>query len=224
MNQQSGPQDPLVRSYLTLRKAVGIIGCALPIVLVFGLMFLKGLGIQHSISAYYHTDMRNVFVGSLCAIGIFLMSCRGYDWKDGVAGIFACVCAIGVALFPMAPEVSSTPVKEHIGWAHWTFAALLFATLAIFCIFLFTKTGPENRPTRKKVQRNRVYYVCGGAIVVSIVLIPLVTKTSLKDVIQCPTAVFWLESLAVEAFGFAWLIKGETFLKDEEAPTQTLDA
>jgi hypothetical protein len=217
MNQQSGPQDPLVRSYLTLRKAVGIIGCALPIVLVFGLMFLKGLGIQHSISAYYHTDMRNVFVGSLCAIGIFLMSCRGYDGKDEVAGIFACVCAIGVALFPMAPEVSSTPVKEHIGWAHWTFAALLFAMLACFCIFLFTKTGPENRPTHKKVQRNRVYYFCGGAIVVSIVLIPLVTKTALKDVIQCPTAVFWLESLAVEAFGFAWLIKGETFLKDEKS-------
>ncbi len=79
MNQQSGPQDSLVLSYLTLRKAVGIIGCALPFVLVIGTAVLQGSGIQASISGYYYTDMRNVFVGSLCAIGIFLMSCRGYS-------------------------------------------------------------------------------------------------------------------------------------------------
>jgi hypothetical protein len=215
MNQQTGPQDPLVRSYLTLRKAVGIIGCALPIVLAFGLMILKGFGIQDSISAYYYTEMRNVFVGSLCAIGIFLMSCRGYDRKDENAGICACVFAIGVALFPMAPEGTSTPVEKWIGWAHWTFAALLFLTLAYFCLKLFTKTAADGAPTLQKLQRNRVYRFCGGAILVSIALIPLVTHTALKDLIQCPTAEFWLESLAVEAFGFAWLIKGETFLKDQ---------
>lgn len=29
---------------------------------------------------------------------------------------------------------------------------------------------------------------------------------------------FWLEVVAVEAFGFAWLIKGETLFKDKVVP------
>src|SRR5207245_4583836 len=78
MNQQRGTEDTLVLSYLELRKAVGIIGFALPFALAFGKILLQGRGIQSSISGYYYTDMRNVFVGSLCAIGVFLMSCRGY--------------------------------------------------------------------------------------------------------------------------------------------------
>ncbi|HET8922593.1 MAG TPA: hypothetical protein VFN26_06305 [Candidatus Acidoferrum sp.] len=80
-----------------MRKAVGIIGVALPFALAFGKMLLQGSGLQPSISAYYYTDMRNVFVGSLCAIGVFLLSCKGYDWRDEAAGIAACVFAVGVA-------------------------------------------------------------------------------------------------------------------------------
>ena len=48
MNQQSGPQDSLVLSYLDLRKAVGIIGFALPFVLALGKILLQGHGIQSS--------------------------------------------------------------------------------------------------------------------------------------------------------------------------------
>src|SRR6267378_5672793 len=108
MNRPSGPNGSLVLSYLGLRKAVGIIGSALPFVLAFGKMLLEGPGIQDSISGYYYTDMRNVFVGSLCAIGVFLMSCRGYDRKDEIAGYLACVFAIGVALFPTTQAIAKT--------------------------------------------------------------------------------------------------------------------
>ena len=76
MNRPSGPNGSLVLSYLGLRKAVGIIGTALPFVLAFGKILLEGPGIQNSISSYYHTGMRDVFVGSLCAIAGFLMSRR----------------------------------------------------------------------------------------------------------------------------------------------------
>jgi hypothetical protein len=74
--------DPRVRSYLTLRKAIGIVGFALPIVIMIGKMILQGPGIQHSVSGYYYTVMRDVLVGSLCAIGVFLWSYRGYDDPD----------------------------------------------------------------------------------------------------------------------------------------------
>jgi hypothetical protein len=218
MNQQSGPQDPLVRSYLTLRKAVGIIGCALPFVLVFGKMLSQGPGIQDSISCYYYTDMRNVFVGSLCAIGIFLMSTRGYDWRDQLAGILACVFAIGVAFFPTTPCTCATSGHHLIGTLHFTFAALLFLTLAYFSIFLFTETDPSKTPTRRKKQRNKVYLACGWIIIACIIVMAAVELTSLKSYVEWLSPVFWLESTAIVAFGVSWLTKGETILKDEETP------
>ncbi len=213
MNQQSGPQGFLVLSYLDLRKAVGIIGFALPFVLAFGKIVLQGPGIQSSISGYYYTDMRNVFVGSLCAIGVFLMSTRGYDRKDEIAGILACVFAVGVALFPTTPDVGATPQDRHIGVLHLSFVALLFLTLAYFSLALFTKTASD-KPTPRKLQRNTVYRVCGYTILASILLIVIVALPAVKSLVERLVPVFWLESVAVVAFGVSWLVKGETILKD----------
>lgn len=217
MNQESGPQDPLVISYLSLRKAVGIIGFALPFVLAFGKMILQGPGIIASISGYYYSDMRNVFVGSLCAIGIFLMSTRGYDRKDQIAGYLGCIFAIGVALFPTTPDVGATSQQKVIGTVHLSCAGLLFLTLAYFSIALFTKTSPENNPTRRKLQRNIVYRVCGYTILACILFMFVVSLPAVGTLTNRLDPVFWLESLAVVAFGVSWLTKGETILKDEEA-------
>jgi hypothetical protein len=214
MNQRSGPQDSLVLSYLGLRKAVGIIGFALPFVLAFGKILLQGPGIQSSVSGYYYTDMRNLFVGSLCAIGVFLMSTRGYEQKDEIAGRLACVFAIGVALFPTTPYMGATPRDNLIGTLHWSFAALLFLTLAYFSLALFTKTAPDKNPTRRKLQRNTVYRICGYSILGSIFFIVLVELPPVETLVERFTPVFWLESLAVVAFGVSWLTKGETILKD----------
>jgi hypothetical protein len=216
MNQQSGPQD-LVLDYLSLRKAVGIIGFALPAVLAFGKMLLQGPGIQHSISSYYYTDLRNVFVGSLCAIGVFLMSATGYDKRDAIAGYVASVFAIGVALLPTTPDTSATPQDKIVGVLHLTFATLLFLTFAFFCFKLFTLTA--GNPTRRKLMRNKVYRVCGAIILACILLIAAVKLTPLGKAVAQLEPVFWLEAVAVMAFGVAWLIKGEAILKDEETAT-----
>jgi len=63
----------LTYSYLALRKAVGWIGMLLPFVLMCGvsLIFKSDIKLQN-ISMYYYTGMRDVFVGALCAIGLFL--------------------------------------------------------------------------------------------------------------------------------------------------------
>ena len=216
VNQQSSSESFLVLSYLELRKAVGIIGFALPFVLIFGKMLLQGPGIQSSISGYYYTDMRNVFVGSLCAIGVFLMSTRGYDRNDEIAGILACAFAVGVALFPTTPDVGATSQDQLIGKVHLSFAALLFLTFAYFSIVLFTKTAPDKIPTPRKLQRNMVYRTCGYTILASILLIVVVALPPIKSLVERLTPVFWLESLAVLAFGVSWLVKGETILKDQE--------
>jgi hypothetical protein len=216
MNEQSGPQDPLVLSYLGLRKAVGIIGFALPFVLVLGKFILQGWGIESSMSSYYYTDVGNVFVGSLCAIGVFLLSTRGYDRQDEIAGILACAFAVGVALFPTTPDSNASPAQSRIGAVHLTFAALLFLTLSYFSLVLFTKTAPGGAPTPKKLQRNIVYKVCGYTMLVCILLMAMVAIPALHAVVGRLSPRFWLESVAVVAFGTAWLVKGETILKDDD--------
>jgi hypothetical protein len=119
-------KNPIVLSYLALRRAVGSVALGLPFALAIPWWVLKNHIIQSSISGYYYTGMRNLFVGSLCAISMFMLCSRGYDLKDEVAGMFSAFCALGVAFFPTAPDFGSTERQYDIGTAHYVFAALLF--------------------------------------------------------------------------------------------------
>ena len=215
MPQEASSNGSHVLSYLGLRKAIGIIGTALPFVLAFGKMLLEGPGIQSSISSYYYTGMRDVFVGSLCAIAVFMMSYRGYERKDHIAGILACVFALGVALFPTTPDVNPAPGDKIIGVLHLLFAACFFLTLAFFSLVLFRKTDPTRTPTRRKLHRNAVYTVCGYAMLACLVLVVAVAFLSSGSPVKRLDPVFWLESAAVVAFGVSWLTKGEAILWDE---------
>ncbi len=205
----------LVIGYLTLRKAIGLLGTALPFVLSLGAFLLSQTGIQSSMSSYYHSSMRDVFVGTLCAIGVFMISYRGYERQDDVAGDLACIFAVGVALFPTALR-GDLPL-EIIGALHLLSAGLFFSTLAYFSLCLFTKTDPTKTPTPQKLQRNKVYRVCGYTLVASIVLIALVMSlpSALKQALSPYHPVYWLESLGVVAFGISWLTKGEAMLGDK---------
>lgn len=210
--------NPVVLSYLALRKAVGCVALGLPFVLAIPWWFLRDPHmLQSSISAYYYTGMRNLFVGSLCAISMFMLCCRGYDLKDEIAGIFSSICALGVAFFPTTPDGPTTQFQGEIGTVHYVFAALLFLTLAYFCLRLFKMSAEGKTVTRKKLQRNRVYTVCGYAILASILLIAIFKACHFQHVIGPLSPGIFFETTALIAFGFAWLIKGETFLKDENS-------
>jgi hypothetical protein len=205
-------QSSLVVSYLTLRRAVGVIGLALPPVLAVGGLLLDGSGLQPSISDYYYTSMRNVLVGSLCAIAVFLGSYR-YGRPDAVAGSVAAVAALGVALFPVT-RAGDPGGLNAVGVVHLVSAATFFLTLAWFCLVLFTRTHPDRPPTRRKLQRNVVYRVSGVTILVSMALAVVVELLPEEGWVVTTHPVFWLESLADVAFGIAWFVKGETILTD----------
>jgi hypothetical protein len=205
------PSDTLVHSYLYLRRAIGLIGLGLPAVLIIGKLIVQGGGLQDSISSYFYTDMRGVFVGSMCAVGAFLLSYRGYDVIDDVAGNLAGVAAIGVALFPTAPgDPSSTAVV--IGVMHLVFASIFFLTISFFAIFLFRRTS-EMGPTERKLQRNRLYLTCGVVIIACLLAIAGVHQF-LAGVTAGLHPELWLETIAVMSFGVAWLTKGEAILGD----------
>jgi hypothetical protein len=206
-------QRSLVLSYLGLRKGIGIIGMLLPFVLVIGKWMLQGPELLDTVSASYYTVMRDVFVGSLCAIAVFLISYR-YARQDDIAGDVAGISAIGVALFPAAPA-NPTGQQMAIGVVHTVSAAVFYLTLAYFALVLFRKTDPTKPPTRRKLQRNRVYLACGIGILLCLALIVTVSFLPGTEWLKQHHIYFWLEALAVEFFGVAWFVKGETILKDD---------
>ena len=216
------PNQQLVISYLTLRKAVGVLGILLPVVMAIGLPVLsKCICIQDSISDYYYTKMGNFMVGTLCAVGLFLFSYKGYGRRDTIASKLACVFAIGVAFFPTSgPDSSSICNFIHrnsssfVSSVHDVSAALFFLTLAYFSLFLFTKSS--GNPTKQKLTRNKIYKVCGYTILLCILLLFLYFKIPwLQSGLKDYKPVFILETIALWAFGFSWLTKGEFILKDE---------
>jgi hypothetical protein len=98
---KSTTKNPALISFMTLRKAVGSLGIALPFV-VWGGSFLFGNcdGIKPTISDYYYTNMREIFVGILCAISLFLFTYKGYSKLDNWSANVAAIFALGIALFP----------------------------------------------------------------------------------------------------------------------------
>jgi hypothetical protein len=214
MRQPQEINNTLVLSYLDLRKSVGVIGTLLPFVVSIGKALLDGPGLLPSVSHYYYSVMGDVFVGSMCAIGVSLWSYRGYDWRDAVAATIAALSAIGVALCPIAPDAGATASQIKIGNIHIAFAAAFFLTLAYFALVLFRKTRPDAAPTHMKLVRNKVYTVCGYAILMAIALIAAVYLLPADSRIGALSPIFWLESLACVAFGISWFVKGEAILKD----------
>ncbi len=218
MNRLLEAQNALVFSYLTLRRAIGIVGIALPFVVALGAVIVFQTGLQGSISGYYHTGMRDVFVGSLWVAGFFLLAYKGYGPIDDLAGNFGCLFAVGISLFPTAPALPAS-TSTWISVVHLVFGALFFLTLIFFSLYLFTKTDPRGQPTPEKLKRNLVYQICGYTMAVCLLLIlvyfllPKASAASLKTL----NPVFWLETVALLAFGVSWLTKGEALLKDQGA-------
>lgn len=208
----------LVVSYLLLRKSVGCLGMLLPFVLIIGGSLLFGLSVQDTVSDYYHTGMRDVFVGTLCAMGVFLYSYNGYSRKDNRAGNLASLFVIATALFPTTP-IAPSPLAATLGKIHVISAVSYFLTLAYFSLILFTKTDPLQPPTPQKLKRNKVYRICGYTILGAIALIALylfTTSQATREVIsESFDPIFWLESVAIFAFGISWYVKGEGLLKDK---------
>ncbi|WP_414945392.1 DUF998 domain-containing protein [Amycolatopsis sp. cmx-11-32] len=210
--------DNLVHNYLFLRRAIGFLGIGLPFVLIFGKLAVDGGGLLNSISGYYYSGMRDVWVGIMCAIGVFLLSYRGYGRIDDIAGNIAAVAAVGVALFPTTPS-NGDRTDEIIGLLHLASASVFFLTLTFFCIVLFTKSDKEI-PGARKLERNRLYVASGVIMLVCLALIVLCGLV-FDDMTKALYPALWLESVAILAFGVAWLAKGGTLLPDKTAKAGT---
>ena len=225
MLPHSTSTNPAVLSYYTMRRVVGILALALPFALAAGSILTDLLISSHlphpllkrSISDYYYTPMRDLYVGSLCAIATFLACSRGYDLHDEIAGYVAGACASGVALFPSFNPHSShfTQLDFAIGLIHTAFAALMFLVLSYICIFRFRKSAPGRRLTPGKRHRNRIYQGSGLVMIVCIIAMVAITIRAVIAERHPSHWLFWSETVALCAFGLAWLTKGEGIMRDK---------
>lgn len=218
MATKTGRKDPQIISFQTLRKAVGWLGVSLPPAMVTGnYLFRNCTRIQDSVSHYYYTVTGDLFVGVLCAVALFLFAYKGYDARDRIATFAAGFFALCIALFPTNNNSSDSCAVIHLPdhdirrLIHYTSAALFFVVLAGISLFLFTRS--KGTKTREKKIRNRVYRACGLVILLCIVAIA-VYGLSQNDGWGPYKPVFWLEWIALAAFGVSWLVKGEMILQD----------
>jgi hypothetical protein len=181
------PARAKVMDYRTLRAVIGgIVILLVPVVYIGNWLFIRHLGgcfynpqwIPGSLSGFYYTHMRNLFVGAMCAVGVFLVAYRGHDrWDDRLTNV-AGLAAIFIGLFPTLPPGHSkspngpnpfftranpcgpsTPITYHpsphqslIRYVHVVSLLVLFLMVFLMVLAQFTRTKPSKAEQQPPVR------------------------------------------------------------------------
>jgi hypothetical protein len=167
-----------------------------------------------SLSAYYHTPVRDLFVGALCVTGIALMTYFGGErrtfnfWVTMVAGL----AVIGVAFLPTGrpdPEVIDPTQlqvafgEEAVATLHFICAGIFILSLAAICFFAFARHEQGHGHTA----RAKVHRTCG------LLILAAVAWVGIGQVIDVHllgfTPLYVGEAVSVYAFGVSWLVMAQ---------------
>lgn len=199
-------RDQASTSYMLLSLGMGILALLLPVLLVWA----AGYEGHNSISSFYHAKTplgRDIMVGTLCAIGVFLFLFHGLseteNWLLNLGG----ASSIVVALVPMSVDQCHTDKFTVHGGA----AMLFFTCLAIVAVFyskgrLKTIVYP---PLRRRLAL--AYTICGIAMI-ALPGIAFAIHSTTPD--SCRHhGIFWAESLGVWSFSAYWFVKTYEYRK-----------
>jgi len=223
------PEEIGLTNQNTLRQLVGVLGMLLPILLCAFLFMVAG----HwrplpSISHYYFTRSNGVFTIIVSLLAIFLMVYKGKEKLDFYLSLIAGVFALCLLLFPtdnLSAMCCTADMKYAVTFLedakvrvafHYVASGIFLVCLAFMAIFLFTKSNKEpNLRGKRKVARNRIYRTCGVIMILAILVVGAGGLHIIpEDFYDQYKLTFWMEVVALESFGFAWLVKGEMLLKD----------
>lgn len=221
---RTDPAVLYVRSYLLTRALVGGLGMLLPVALMVAETTLAGdVVARGSLSAYYHSPARDVFVGTLAVVGVLLVTylAAQTDTRDFWYSLVAGVAALGVAyvptarpgLSPGAPSCGVEPapsgcvaVQQALGETlaatiHFTAAAVFVLSLARLC-FVFAR---REQVHARQPGTARFLRACGWMILGAVgwILLGRVVDLTVAGL----TALYVGEVVAVWAFGAAWIVK-----------------
>jgi len=167
-----------------------------------------------SMSGSYYTSARNLFVGSLCALGVFLILYQHTVLQNlctWCAGAFALL----VAFAPTAPAPPATE-PQWVNYLHHAAAGALILTLGVFCFVLERGDAAgavgfdPDEPARYSAQplvpgwRKILYFICGALVLLSgfFALYTGIWPTSWST---GWSSLYLFEAVAVFAFGIAWI-------------------
>lgn len=209
---------PLI-DYRALRLLMGLIAFFLPII-----VWLRSGVELTSISASYHTDARDWFVGMLFVVSAFLSAYNGRPtphivWtlimpSQKMLSKVASIAALCVALFPTNKYGTPANLSSEI---HGAATGILFFILAYFCFHPFIVKA--ERGWNRKYIRNGIIKMCGWTMVFSMASL-FVDRYIPVNIPDSVPLVFLAEWIALGAFGISWLLaakwSGVWFLVDAE--------
>lgn len=195
----------ILDTYFSTRIGIAIIGILFPLILLIGGHILEvepqgdifGLKTLGSISAYYHTPMRDVFVGSLFAIGTSLYLYKGYTTAEDIVLDVAGICAVCIALLPTSCPAELKCDTFTAPFWHGVFAILFFILIAGIC--LAEALGKLPRSTQL-----RFFTIIYGVLGVAMIALPLLVWRFYRDT---GILIFKLELAAVLVFSAYWFLK-----------------
>lgn len=228
--------NDLVLSYLKLRRMTGMLGFALPVMLLI-MAVTPTVNFMPSISEFYYTPVRSLLVGVIGAIAIFLFCYKGYAAEpqrvaqrpiekfltDRRVSMAAALGAVGVAIFPTSSEVATMPVPLMVQWLgsggssilHAISALTFFLALAVMCLENFRRAPLDRTQSRSRAAERSIYAACGNvligctAILVLLFVIGAVGSEGIAHFTKGNHLIFWFETFGLFAFALAWLVKGE---------------
>lgn len=219
-------KDDIAASYLGLRRGLGLLGLCLPLVMLGVTFATKAIDLQPSISAYYYVPhLGQLMVGTLWAIGIFLIYYRGYptiprpfrrlpNWisrhlTDANLTTVAGAGALVTAILPTCKTRNPCDIPVVAG-LHLAGSVTFLGTLAVLSIWAFTETNKSRtNPDPEKSRSNTVYRLCGWTILACLAACAVVLIGKIYAIGPLINPVVWLETIAIWAFATSWLVKGD---------------
>jgi hypothetical protein len=219
-----------VNSGIAFRRLIGILGMLLPFLIWFWLAVDSG--IYHpleSISHYYFTRASGIFTIIISLLAIFLIIYKGDRPGEFYLSLISGVFALCVVIFPTYNLcnkclkfnndfcITVVPVNAYRETFHHISAAIFLICLASMSFFQFTKQSDATmKEGSRKLVRNRIYRICAIIMVAALAVIfsGKYLKVFDEDFYYRNSLTFWMETIAVEAFGFSWFVKGKTIFRD----------
>jgi len=213
------PKSPgmlYVRSFLCLRAIIGVLGVLLPPLVIFGARYLFSESTHFprtSISDYYYSGAREIFVDTLAATGVFFVAYKILEANvENLLSILAGLAALTITLFPTGKDafertIPSNGTQNLIGVAnasdvHYGASIVFLVCLTLISVCFGLREGRRTKRPKQKVAPAawRVFHwTCAAAMAIALIGVL---------VMSWKFALLTGEIVCALAFGASWFAKG----------------